>query len=110
MLLTSKTLASYNIKQSEKKMDDAEKRRLLGTNSLVIEIANSIAEAPNYNENEKDRKPANFKKAVIVRNGTNGGNDTIDLQFEDLEGNKFVAMLTATLYNQVAMLAKGEGE
>ena len=40
---------------------------------------------------------AHLKKAVVVRKGTEQGNSTVDLIFEDNDGNKFVAMITSNL-------------
>lgn len=69
--------------------------------TLNIKIFNSPAEAPNYNTNGEGVKAATVKEAVIVRNGTQGGNPTVDLVFEDDKGQKYVAMLTGRLLKTV---------
>ena len=42
-------------------------------------------------------KAVNLTEAVVVRNGTVNGNPTVDLIFEDSDGNKYVAMITGRL-------------
>ena len=64
--------------------------------SLEIQIA-SIEEAPDYNAEPITFTAATLIKAVIVRKGMVSGNDTVDLQFIDGAGNKYVAMITAKL-------------
>lgn len=76
----------------------------MGTNNITIQICNSIEEAPNYN-NLPGWHAAEVTKAIIVRNGTVNGNDTIDLQFKDLEGKNYSCMITAALFKQIAALA-----
>lgn len=67
----------------------------LGTNDLKIVLADSPSEAPNYEK--PDYKAANLKTAVIVGNGTVNGNPTVDFVFEDENGQKYIAMLTGGL-------------
>lgn len=67
---------------------------------LSIEIKDSPEVAPNYGK-EGGWKGAVLKKAIIVKNGTISGAATIDLQFEDEHGNKYVAMVTAALLKGV---------
>jgi len=78
----------------------------MGTNNLSIEVFPSPAEAPNY-MTEDGWKAATLTKAIIVRNGTQGGNATIDLQFTDEQGNKYVAMITAALLRNAINLSEG---
>lgn len=66
-------------------------------NALTIQICASYKEAPNYKENGEGFKHVTLKKGIVVRDGMENGNDSIDLQFVDEEGNKFVAMTTAKL-------------
>lgn len=49
-----------------------------------------VYRAPEY-------KPARLVQAVVVRNGTVEGNATVDLVFEDEDGQKHVVMLTQRL-------------
>lgn len=69
------------------------------TNHLAVEIKDSVAVAPVYRGGYF--KPATLNKAIIVRGGTENGNDTIDLQFVDEAGNAYVAMVTARLLKSV---------
>lgn len=79
------------------------------TNVLKIEIVNTVDEAPNYKSNNEKFKAAVLKKAIIVRKGTIEGNDTIDLQFQDAAGNKYVAMVTAQILKTLTDLTNQEG-
>ena len=77
------------------------------TNNIAIQICNTIEEAPNYNTGANGGegfKGAQIVKAIIVRKGMVSGNDTVDLQFEDLEGNKYSCMITARLLKSVTDL------
>jgi hypothetical protein len=51
------------------------------------------------------RKPeyrtAILKKAVVVQHGTIAGNATVDLIFEDSDGQKHVALITAALLRSI---------
>lgn len=67
--------------------------------SLSIKIFNSPEEAPKYFRPE--HKFIKIKEAVIVRNGTVGGNATVDLIVEDEDGQKYIGMLTGRLLKQV---------
>lgn len=73
-------------------------------NSLSIKICDNPQEAPDYNTNGEGFKGAKIEKVLIVRQGTEGGNDTVDIQFTDQEGNKFVAMTTGRLLKSVTDL------
>lgn len=67
---------------------------------LAMEIKDRIEDAPNYKQ-EGGWNGATLRKAIIVRDGTEEGNDTIDLQFVDDKGNRYVAMITARLLRGV---------
>ncbi|MDI1227392.1 MAG: hypothetical protein PSY14_06895 [bacterium] len=74
-------------------------------NMLTIEIKNSPSDAPDYAQGTRGGegfKGAKILKAIVVRKGTEEGNDTVDLQFEDDSGQKFVAMTTGKLLQQLA--------
>lgn len=77
---------------------------MMNPNTLEIIICDNPKEAPNYNEDGKGFKPVNLLKAIIVRNGTAGGNSTVDLQFENEKGERFITMLTGALLKQVTDL------
>lgn len=70
------------------------------SNHLTIEIYDRVSEAPNYTAEEWNS--AKVDKAVVVRKGTVEGNDTVDLQFVDEKGNKYVALITACLLKGLA--------
>ncbi len=74
--------------------------------NLSIKICDSIEDAPNYNTNGEGFKKAILTKAVIVRRGTQEGHDTIDLQFVDDAGNKYVAMITGRLLKTATDLTR----
>ncbi len=66
---------------------------------LNIQIK-TIKESPNYNELNKageNWKVATLKTAIVTKEGTKAGNPTVDLQFEDEHGNKFIAMVKGSL-------------
>lgn len=42
-----------------------------------------------------------IEKAVVVQNGTERGNSTVDLIFRDQQGNKYVVMLTGNLLKSI---------
>lgn len=70
-------------------------------NTINIDVCDSPEQAPNYNKDGKGIKGAKLIKVIVVRNGTEAGNDTVDLQFEDQDGNKYVAMVTARILKVV---------
>lgn len=80
----------------------------LETNTLDIVLADSVSEAPNYDEPEY--LSANFTTAVVVGNGTIAGNPTVDLVFVDEHGQKYVAMITAGLIQSLAAATHGMKE
>ena len=80
----------------------------LGTNDLNIVMADSPSEAPNYEK--PDYKAANLTTAVVVGNGTVAGNPTVDFVFEDEDGQKYIAMLTAGLIESLTGAIQGMKE
>ena len=70
-------------------------------NIIEIQICDSPNDAPNYNTDGKGFKGAKLIKAIVVRKGTQGGHDTIDLQFEDENGQKYIALTTAVLLKSI---------
>lgn len=75
---------------------------------LDIQICNNADEAPHYKDGLRGGegfKGAKLMKAVVVRQGTQGGRAIVDLQFEDEQGNKYVAMITARLLKTVTDIA-----
>jgi hypothetical protein len=72
-------------------------------NDLIIQVCNSIDEAPVYN-GDKIFNGVILKKAVIIRKWTVEGNSTIDLIFEDSDGKKYIAMITGRLIKGIATI------
>lgn len=71
------------------------------TQVLSMEIKKSPEEAPNYKQ-EGGWIQANLDKAIVVHNGMESGNSTVDLQFTDEKGNKYMCMVTGRLLKMVA--------
>ncbi len=46
-------------------------------------------------------KPLQIEKAVVVQQGTENGNPTVDLVMQDMQGNKYVVMLTGRLLKSI---------
>lgn len=80
----------------------------LGTNDLNILLADSPQEAPNYEKPEY--QGANLTTAHVVGKGTTDGNPTVDLIFEDENGQKYIAMITGNLMQMLAGAIQGMKE
>lgn len=78
------------------------------TNTLNILLADSPKQAPNYEEPEY--LGANLTTAQVVGNGTMDGNPTVDLIFVDENGQKYIAMLTGGLIQNLAGAIQGMKE
>ena len=76
----------------------------MGTNSVSVNIHDSIEEAPNYEEPEF--KSAVIESVEVIANGTVGGNPTIDVIFV-AGGQKYVAMIAADLMTMVHGVIQG---
>lgn len=48
-----------------------------------------------------DVKAVEIDKVVVVREGTEGGNSTVDLVLKDQQGNTFVVMVTGNLLKSI---------
>lgn len=82
--------------------------RNLGANSLTLKLADSPDEAPVYRLPEF--RVANLTTAQIVGRGTAAGLPTVDFIFEDENGQKYVAMLTGGLVENLAAAVLGMKE
>jgi hypothetical protein len=73
-------------------------------NSLDIAIcadaADAIAQGFDYAA-AGSVKPIEVKKVVVVRNGTQAGNATVDFVLEDEAGQRFVFMVTGRLLKSI---------
>lgn len=67
---------------------------------LSIQICKDPSEAPVYSKEQF--KSVELTNAVVVKNGTQEGNPTVDLVFEDNEGNKFVALTTGRILKSLS--------
>lgn len=77
------------------------------TNSLHIQIVDSPSKAPNYSRDCVDVRAANISWVIIVLNGLGSGKSTVDMQFQDLEGNTFVATLTGEMVKRLGAIVDG---
>lgn len=82
------------------------KKLIAAMHQLTITMFDEPNQAPNYNE-EEGWKAAMIKKAVVVGNGTKEGKPTVDIQFEDEDGNKYVGMITGELIKGLAKAVEG---
>lgn len=77
----------------------------LGAHDLQIVLHDSPDEAPSYSKPEY--LLANLTTARVVGRGTVSGNPTVDFIFEDESGQKYVAMLTGGLVENLAGAIRG---
>lgn len=75
------------------------------TNALTILLSDSPDEAPNYNKPE--HLFATLNAARVVGRGTVSGAPTVDFIFQDENGQKYVAMLTGGLVENLAAAVLG---
>lgn len=80
------------------------KNELMSTNAVAVQVFETPDEAPNYRRDFPQVKAANIVKICIVKNGTQEGNPTVDMIFEDHEGKTHVAMITQKLLKVAAGL------
>ena len=76
------------------------------TMSLNMKIVDSIDKAPNYGD---DVIPIRMDTAIIVRNGTQGGRSTVDLQCVDDKGKKYLIMVTGAILRNLSIMIGDEG-
>lgn len=74
------------------------------TRSISIELNHTIESAPKYKE---DHTLIMAEKAIIVHNGTKAGKATVDIQFTDKEGKKYVMMATGAIISTLGDAIKG---
>jgi hypothetical protein len=75
--------------------------------NMLTMLIRTVNEAPNYQTGANGGegfKAAKILAFVAIKEGMANGKDTVDLQFEDDQGNKFVAFTTATLFKQFASI------
>lgn len=72
---------------------------------LALELHDKPEDAPKYNQPE--HLYAKLAKALVIGRGTVLGNPTVDLVFEDEKGQKYVAMITGGLIENLAGAVRG---
>lgn len=80
----------------------------INADSLDIELCDTPQDAPIYRAPEY--KAANLQTAVVVGMGTMSGNPTVDFIFEDDTGQRYIAMLTGSLIDNLAGAIRGMKE
>ena len=73
------------------------------TRHVPIAICLDAEDAINkgFNWKAQDVKPIEVKQCVVVRNGTEQGNATVDFLLEDDSGQLFVFMITGNLLRAI---------
>ncbi len=74
-------------------------------NTLDLKMHDSPQDAPNYEEPEY--RAANLQVCHVVGQGTKQGNPTVDFIFVDENGQKYIAMLTGGLVENLAAAVEG---
>ena len=69
--------------------------------TVCADAEDAIAKGYDYDSKGDEFKPIEITEAVVVRDGTVGGNSTVDLVLKDGSGQKFVAMLTGALLKSI---------
>ncbi len=72
--------------------------------AICADAKDAIARGFDYATREKEGeaiKPIRVKKVVVVRNGTQQGNSTVDFILEDGSGQTFVFMVTGNLLKTI---------
>lgn len=75
--------------------------------SLQINIAESIEQAPNYAKDFPNVKSAILHQAIVVKKGTEEGNCTVDLVFVSADGTEHVALTTGAILRSLADIIAG---
>jgi hypothetical protein len=73
-------------------------------NSLIITVCKDASDAirQGFNYREPVFKSMRIDRVVVVQNGTEGGNSSVDLILEDpATGQKYVAMVTGRLLKSI---------
>lgn len=64
--------------------------------TICTDAADAVAKGFNYAA-ESGIKPIEVKRVVVVRDGTQAGNSTVDFILEDETGQRFVFLVTGAL-------------
>ncbi len=68
---------------------------------ICQDAGDAIAQGYDYASKGDEFKPIELTQAVVVRNGTVGGNPTVDFVLTDQAGQKYVVMLTGALVKAI---------
>lgn len=73
---------------------------------MKIEIK-SIEESPNYvtDPEFQDYRALEMSGVVITKGGMQSGNPSLDLQFVDEHGKRYVAMVQGNIFRSIAQIA-----
>lgn len=74
--------------------EEFRKKLRSGFNTIKFFIHQSPIEAPDYNAQEETWNAAVLDTVRIIKDGTTCGHSTVDFNFIDEHGKKFVAMVT----------------
>lgn len=72
------------------------------TKQMSVKLT-TIEEGPKYGE---DFTVIEGKQAVIIKEGMSSGLPSIDLEFFDADGKKYIAMLTGGIFRAIWLVAK----
>jgi hypothetical protein len=70
---------------------------------LCATADDAIAQGYHKDGKYKDSKAVAIDKVVIVREGTQGGNPSVDLVLKDEAGNQYVVMVTGRLLKSLPL-------
>jgi hypothetical protein len=72
-------------------------------NHLDVTVCDSPSDASDkgYHYSLPEYSAIEIEKVVVVRNGTEAGNSTVDLVLKDKHGKKFVVMVTGNLIKSI---------
>lgn len=72
-------------------------------NSLSVVLCKDVddAAAKGFEYKQPEFKAVEVEQVVVVRNGTEQGNSTVDLILKDQNGQKYVVMLTGRLLKSI---------
>lgn len=69
--------------------------------TICADADDAIKQGFNWSAAVPPVKPIEVKKVVVVRNGTQAGNATVDFVLEDETGQRFVFMITGNLLKSI---------
>ena len=79
---------------------------------LIVDVCEDSTEATykGYFYREPIYKPIEITKAVVVHEGMNSGNSSVDFILIDKTGQKFVCMITAKLLKELVNVCHIKGD